>query len=204
MGTIVQGSGIIVRDEIRRHPVAPQSWLSLLGYWFDGFCLSGFHVLPAEFSKLVFVVYCDGICGIQFGKITVSSAPPVQVDVLPWVLHSIFGQSILKVVCARPKKSGIVLGAAVDVIGFGHIHRDSVKFPNWEIVEMEPGWAAVIGAVKASVVTQQQAVRFIGIDPHLVHVQMHDSNIIWQQMNNSFSGRLKSFTAILGANELIP
>ncbi len=68
--------------------------------------------------------------------------------------------------------SGIVLIAAVNVVGLGHVHRDGVKFSGRDIIEVQPVQPMVTTLIHSPVISQHQPVRFRGIDPQRMLIQM--------------------------------
>ncbi len=99
---------------------------------------------------------------------------PVHLHLHPVAAHDGFpgGQRRVFIGLGGSRPHTVVLQAAIDVVGFFHIHRDGVKLPQRLRVEVRPVLAAVVSHVHATVVAVDHMVGIIGVDPQRVVVGM--------------------------------
>ena len=108
------------------------------------------------------------IRGIGKGKIAVAAAPPIEI-------HVFLG--------SRSNDGRIVLRPTVDVVGRRPIQVDRVELTYRKVVQMQPRISPVVGKMDAAVISQNETVGVVRIDPELVVIEVKDGRVVRQQMH---------------------
>ena len=145
-------------------PVPPVGLLARrrLGLDVDG--LTGGAVEPHQPAVLPLAVDDVGLDGIDHGLEAVAEDGDEPVLV---------ADARLAPGAAGPTEGGVVLGAAVDVVeGLGVVDRHAVELHDGQILEVDPGGAAVMGFVDPAVAPGEEVPRIRGVDPESVVVDV--------------------------------
>ena len=67
----------------------------------------------------------------------------------------------------------VVLQAAINVVGFGHVYGDGVELTHGRRIALDPGFAVVVGNVETAVVAKDEMSRAFGADPEVVVIHVY-------------------------------
>ena len=83
------------------------------------------------------------------------------------------------------------------------VNVNCIKLPDGKIIEMQPSHAAIVGHEQPAVIRKENAIWFLGVDPHVIMVEMHGMCLMAVKTNDFFIDWFERLPRIFGRVDAI-
>ena len=147
----------------------------------------------SEVPLLLCPVDDRGVEGVGEAREAIAPRPAVEKYLLPGI-----GTARREVHVRWSHKRRVVLGPAPDLEGLGAVQVHLVELGDGQVVEVQPARRPVPGDVETAIVTQQHALGTLGVDPDVVHVQVHAAALMVMEALHVLAAPYEGLASILG------